>query len=37
MIRKIPSSILGVSEPNPAWFGNPPNESNNPNWTNRNC
>lgn len=34
--RKIPNSKLGVSEPNPSWFGNPGNEKNNSNWTNPN-
>lgn len=34
--RKIPQAILGVSEPNPAWFGNKANEPSNPNWTNPN-
>lgn len=36
MIRKIPASMLGVSEPNPAWFGNPANEPSNSAWTNPN-
>jgi redox-sensitive bicupin YhaK (pirin superfamily) len=31
-LRHVPRSILYASEPNPAWFGNPPNESRNPNW-----
>ena len=37
-IRVIPSGKLHVSEPNPAWFGNGPNEklAENPNWTNTN-
>jgi hypothetical protein len=28
-ILKIHNSNLGVSEPEPSWFGNPPNEKNN--------
>lgn len=35
-IRKIPNRILGVSEPNPRWFGNRENEPSNPSWTNPN-
>ena len=35
MLRKIPQSKLEVSEPNPSWFGNQPNEAN-PRWTNKN-
>lgn len=35
-VRKIPHAKLGISEPNPSWFGNPANELNNPNWTNKN-
>lgn len=36
LLRKVPEGKLGVSEPNPRWFGNPSNESSNPNWTNEN-
>ena len=36
MIRRIPNSILGTSEPNPMWFGNPGNEAGNPHWTHPN-
>jgi len=36
LIRKVPEVKLGVSEPNPAWFGNPGNEPKNPSWTNKN-
>lgn len=37
VIRKVEQSKLGVSEPNPSWFGNPRNEGNeNPDWTNKN-
>eukprot|EP01031_Cornospumella_fuschlensis_P035279 gene35279-42746_t len=36
VIRKIPQAKLGVSEPNPAWFGNKGNEPSNPAWTNPN-
>jgi redox-sensitive bicupin YhaK (pirin superfamily) len=35
-LKYIPSNKLGVSEPNPSWFGNSPNELTNPNWTNKN-
>jgi hypothetical protein len=35
-IRKIPQSKFGRSEPNPSWFGNPPNAKNDPTWTNPN-
>jgi quercetin 2,3-dioxygenase len=37
-IKVVPSSRLHVSEPNPSWFGNRPNEkmSTNPSWTNAN-
>jgi len=35
MLRKVPKEKLAVSEPNPAWFGNSPNE-NKPNWNNKN-
>jgi redox-sensitive bicupin YhaK (pirin superfamily) len=35
-IKVIPNSHLHVSEPNPAWFGNGPNEKENPSWTNPN-
>ena len=31
-LKHIPRGNLFVSEPNPQWFGNPPNEKNNPNW-----
>eukprot|EP00123_Amoebidium_parasiticum_P020553 comp5226_c0_seq1/m.1262 comp5226_c0_seq1/g.1262 ORF comp5226_c0_seq1/g.1262 comp5226_c0_seq1/m.1262 type:complete len:363 (-) comp5226_c0_seq1:342-1430(-) len=34
--RKVPAETLFVSEPNPAWFGNGPNESTNKNWNNSN-
>ena len=34
--RKIAQSMLSVSEPNPSWFGNKPNEPSNPSWTNSN-
>jgi hypothetical protein len=36
LFRKVPQAKLGVSEPNPSWFGNPANENNNPTWTNKN-
>lgn len=36
LFRKISSYKLGVSEPNPSWFGNKPNEVSNPYWTNSN-
>eukprot|EP01031_Cornospumella_fuschlensis_P033581 gene33581-40624_t len=36
VIRKIPQAKLGVSEPNPVWFGNKGNEPSNPAWTNPN-
>jgi quercetin 2,3-dioxygenase len=36
MMKKIPSNKLFVSEPNPAWFGNGPNEKSNAHWTNAN-
>lgn len=35
-IKVIPSGCLHVSEPDPRMFGNGPNESSNPNWTNYN-
>jgi quercetin 2,3-dioxygenase len=35
MFRKIPQSKIAISEPNPSWFGNQPNEKN-PYWTNKN-
>jgi hypothetical protein len=35
-LRKIPNEKLGVSEPNPRWFGNPSNDPENSNWTNEN-
>lgn len=31
-LKHVPSSKLFVSEPNPNWFGNPPNEKQNPQW-----
>ena len=34
--RKISSAEIFISEPEPAWFGNDPNEPQNPNWTNSN-
>ena len=34
--RLIPNKKLYVSEPNPAWFGNGPNEADNKSWTNEN-
>eukprot|EP01038_Epipyxis_sp_PR26KG_P008393 gene8393-11351_t len=36
LFRKVPESILGRSEPDPRWFGNPVNESKNTKWTNPN-
>jgi hypothetical protein len=36
-IRVIPSDKLYVSEPDPSWFGNGPNPSNDAAWTNGNC
>ena len=35
-IRKIGIKDLFVSEPNPAWFGNPGNDAKNSNWSNSN-
>jgi hypothetical protein len=35
MLRKISQSKLGVSEPDPSYFGNKRNESL-PSWTNKN-
>jgi len=35
-VRHVPQSFLGVSEPNPSWFGNPPNAKDEPSWTNKN-
>ena len=35
-MKKIPESALSVSEPNPSWFGNPPNDASNSAWTNKN-
>jgi hypothetical protein len=35
-LKKIAETRLGVSEPNPSWFGNPVNEGSNPLWTNSN-
>lgn len=34
-IKKIPQAKLGLSEPDPSWFGNPPNVCTS-NWTNKN-
>eukprot|EP01125_Pyxidicula_operculata_P011173 TRINITY_DN3649_c0_g1_i2.p1 TRINITY_DN3649_c0_g1~~TRINITY_DN3649_c0_g1_i2.p1 ORF type:complete len:231 (-),score=35.89 TRINITY_DN3649_c0_g1_i2:63-686(-) len=36
LFRKVASKSLFVSEPNPRYFGNPANPSNNPDWTNNN-
>lgn len=36
LIRRILQNKLGVSEPNPSWFGNPRNEVDNGAWTNKN-
>jgi len=36
LFRKINNTKLGISEPNPQWFGNNPNEANNKHWTNKN-
>jgi redox-sensitive bicupin YhaK (pirin superfamily) len=36
MFHIIPNRLLGLSEPNPKWFGNPPNDSSSPYWTNPN-
>lgn len=36
MLRHVPASKLFVSEPNPAWFGNGPNEAAKSNWSNGN-
>lgn len=35
-IKVIPNQKLFVSEPDPRWFGNGPNEGSNPSWTNEN-
>ena len=35
-IKVVPNENLHVSEPDPRWFGNGPNESDNPAWTNPN-
>ena len=35
-IKVVPNSKLFISEPNPSWFGNGPNERHNPSWTNEN-
>jgi len=35
-IRHVPQSMLAVSEPNPAWFGNPPNAKGEASWSNKN-
>lgn len=34
--RKVPESKLGVSEPDPSWFGNSPNPKADKHWTNKN-
>ncbi|KAL7533259.1 hypothetical protein ACHAXR_005130 [Thalassiosira sp. AJA248-18] len=31
-LKHVPGSKLYVSEPDPRWFGNPPNEERNPHW-----
>ena len=36
MIKVIPNNKLHVSEPDPRWFGNGPNEASDPSWTNPN-
>jgi len=36
MLKHIPNKALYVSEPNPMWFGNGPNEKGDPNWSNAN-
>ncbi|EDQ84431.1 uncharacterized protein MONBRDRAFT_34691 [Monosiga brevicollis MX1] len=36
LLRKVPADSLFVSEPDPSWFGNGPNPSSNPHWTNKN-
>jgi redox-sensitive bicupin YhaK (pirin superfamily) len=36
MIKVIPNAKLGMSEPNPSWFGNPSNSKDDPRWTNAN-
>ena len=35
-VKVIPNEKLFVSEPNPMWFGNGPNPSNDAAWTNKN-
>lgn len=35
-LKKVPQSLLGVSEPNPVYFGNPSNAKGDPSWTNGN-
>lgn len=35
-IKVIPNTKLFVTEPNPSWFGNGPNPSSDPTWTNEN-
>lgn len=35
-IRVVPNDKLYVSEPNPTWFGNDSNPTNDPKWTNKN-
>mmetsp|Transcript_9223 Transcript_9223/g.22657 ORF Transcript_9223/g.22657 Transcript_9223/m.22657 type:complete len:298 (-) Transcript_9223:129-1022(-) len=35
-LRYIPNSKLAFSQPNPGYFGNGPNEENDPKWTNKN-
>lgn len=36
VLKHIPNSSLYVSEPPPSWFGNGPNPTSNPSWTNGN-
>lgn len=36
IVRKVSASKLGVSKPDPSWFGNSPNKAKNPHWTNTN-
>ena len=36
LFKKIPSSKLGMSEPDPSWFDNPANAKDNKEWTNKN-
>jgi len=35
-VKKVPAEKLGISEPDPLYFGNPPNDSGNPVWTHSN-